>query len=104
MSEQSPPVGAALRLLRRRLKIRRQHRAAARVEGWKDGARALSFWETGRKMPSLPVLYRYLRALDLDLADLQTALDEVTGRRGTIGQQFADLEGRVTALEQQGKE
>ncbi len=93
------PIAEALRLLRTRKKLS-QIGAASRVDGWRDGPRAVSFWETGSKTPSLRLLHRYLRALDLDFADLQHALDQVQGRSGSVVQQFADLDRRMAALEQ----
>ncbi len=44
--------------------------------------RALSHWETARKVPSLRLLTAYLRALGLDFHALRDALDQVDGSAG----------------------
>ncbi len=71
------PIGQALRLIRARLGLTQT--AATRGSGAPD-FRTLSHWETGRKVPSLKLLYHYLVSLDLNFHDLQDALDLARGR------------------------
>ena len=92
-------IGPALRLLRTR-------RGVSQTEACnREGApswRSLSQWETGQKVPSLRLLSCYLRSQDLDLYDLQEAIDQVAGRPP---RQFRDalsgLEQRVEEIEAQ---
>ncbi len=70
------PIAEALRLIRKHLGSTQT--VATRGAGAPD-FRTLSHWETGRKMPSLRLLYRYLRSLGLNFRDLQDALDLVRG-------------------------
>ncbi len=78
MSRKDPPVpiAEALRELRERQKLTQT--VAGRIDGAPDH-RTLSHWETGRKAPSLRLLIGYLKALGLDLRDLQDAIDLVDG-------------------------
>ncbi len=98
----SLPIAEALRHLRQGLKLT-QAAAAARSEGSPD-FRTLSHWETARKLPSLPLLTRYLAGLELDLHDLQDALDQVRGwhsgrRVDEIAGEVEGLAGRVDDVE-----
>ncbi len=92
------PIGAALRLIRTSRGLTQQ--AASKLEGAAD-FRTLSHWETGRKFPSLRLLVPYLRALGLDLIDLQAALDQIQGepRRTATAERLAGLAARVHQLE-----
>ncbi len=94
---EDPPIGEALRLIRIRQGLTQQ--AASRLEGAAD-FRTLSHWETGRKLPSLRLLVPYLKALGLDLVDLQAALDQVQGEPSTAtSERLAGLAARVNAIE-----
>ncbi len=92
------PIGAALRLIRTRQGLTQV--AASKLEGAAD-FRTLSHWETGRKLPSLRLLMPYLRALGVDLIDLQAALDQVQGGPGrtATAERLAGLAARVHLLE-----
>jgi len=82
-------IAEALRLLRTRQGLTQA--AASKQEGAPDH-RTLSHWETGRKLPSLKLLHRYLGSLGFDFSDLQEALHQIEGsppRR---------LEGRLESL------
>ena len=98
------PIADALRLLRTRQQLTQS--AASRRDGAPD-FRTLSHWETRRKMPSLKLLYRYLHALGLDFADLQRALDQITGREDQASESLAfrvaDLDRRLSELERQSR-
>ena len=72
------PIAQALRLIRSHLGFTQS--VATRNAGAPD-FRTLSHWETGRKVPSLKLLYRYLLSLGLDFSDLQDALDLARGER-----------------------
>ncbi len=72
------PISQALRLIRARLGLTQT--AATRGSGAPD-FRTLSHWETGRKVPSLKLLYHYLVSLDLNFRDLQDALDLARGEK-----------------------
>ncbi len=62
--------------------------------------RTLSHWENQRKVPSLKLLYRYLKSLGLDLYDLQDALAKVEGNgSGSIKDGLERLELRLGRLE-----
>ncbi len=64
--------------------------------------RGISQWETGRKMPSLKMLLRYLDALGLDLHDLQAtfdAFDQMVKRPGGLRSRITDVERRLSVLE-----
>ncbi|MCP3963663.1 MAG: hypothetical protein GY719_37985, partial [bacterium] len=66
--------------------------------------RTISHWETARKLPSLPLLARYLGALGLSFHDLQDALDQVRGwssdqRVDELAGEVEGLAGRVDELE-----
>ncbi len=69
------PIADALRLIRTRKRL--SQTAAGQLEGAPD-FRTLSQWETRRKLPGLRLLTGYLKALGLDLHDLQDALDQVS--------------------------
>ncbi len=69
-------IAEALRLLRTRKGLTQT--AASKRQGAPD-PRTLSHWETRSKLPSLKLLYPYLKSLDCDLCDLQDALNEVEG-------------------------
>ncbi len=71
---EKPAIAKALRLIRKHLGMTQT--AAARHAGAPD-FRTLSHWETGRKSPSLRLLYTYLRSFGLDFHDLQDAIDLV---------------------------
>ena len=91
------PIADALRLLRARRGITQL--AASKLEGAPD-FRTLSQWETRRKVPSLPLLYRYLRVLGCDFRDLQGVLDEFEGKvAGGLERRLLAIEGRVAVLE-----
>ncbi len=90
-------IGAALRWIRTRQGLTQQE--ASRLEGAAD-FRTLSHWETGRKIPSLRLLVPYLRALGLDLIDLQAALDQVQGQPAALtSERLTGLASRINALE-----
>ncbi len=91
------PIAEALRLIRTREGLTQT--AASKRQGAPD-FRTLSHWETRRKLPSLKLLSRYLRALDLDFCDLQEALDEVAGRPSPSKQQLEVLAQQVKELVQ----
>ena len=88
------PIAEALRLLRTRRDL--TQKAAGQLAGSPD-FRTLSHWETRRKLPSLRLLFGYLRALGLDLHDLQDALDQVGGE-GTTVARIDELVGQVDRL------
>ena len=69
------PIGPALRLLRERKGLR-QKELADRAGIMKGKA---SSYETGRQYPSLETLLRILETLEVDFADLQSALDAIRG-------------------------
>ncbi len=70
------PIAEALRLMRIREGLTQT--AASKLEGAPD-FRTLSHWETRHKLPSVRLLRSYLGSLDLDLRDLQEALEQVEG-------------------------
>lgn len=92
---------AALRLLRARARLNQQE-ASKKVNGSPD-FRTISSWEAGRKLPSMPLLTRYLAALGYNLHDFQDALDQLDGstaqRIDEIDAQVDDQAGRMVALE-----
>ncbi len=102
-------IAEALRLLRTRKKLTQT--AAAKNEGAPD-FRTVSHWETGRKVPSLLLLNRYLRSLDFDFRDLETALEHVEGRPpkpiengvGRLERRVAELEERLGLVLEKGLE
>ena len=67
------PIAKALRLIRTRKGLTQT--AASKFPGAPD-FRTLSHWETARKLPSLGLLFDYLKALGLNFTDLQNALDQ----------------------------
>ncbi len=89
------PIGEALRLLREREKVTQAELAR---RGGPDH-RTISHWETGRKCPSLRLLLQYLTALELDLHDLQAALDQVSERPDKLTSRFTLIERRLSILE-----
>ncbi len=93
--DKKPPIGDALRLLRIRKGLTQT--AASKFPGSPD-FRTLSHWETRRKMPSLTLLMGYLAALDLDLHDLQDALDQVLGSSSPMSERFGELVEQVNRL------
>ncbi len=90
-------IAEALRMLRTRQGLTQL--AASKRRDAPD-CRTLSHWENQRKVPSLKLLYRYLKSLGLDLSDLQAALDQV---EGGVPKRFEDglecLERRVGRIE-----
>ncbi len=84
-------IAEALRLLRTRKGL--SQTATSRLPGAPD-FRTLSHWETGRKHPSLRLLYRCLTALDYDFRDLQDAIEQLDGRL------FEPLDHRLGAIEE----
>ena len=91
------PIAQALRLLREREGLS-QTEVGRRTDGQPD-FRTISYWETSRKYPSLRLLLRYLEALDLDLHDLQIALDHVAERPDRLTSRFTQIERRLKELE-----
>ena len=89
------PIAEALRLIRTRRGLTQT--ALSKLPGAPD-FRTLSHWETRRKLPSLPMLYKFLSSLGLDFRDLQDALDQ---HLGGISQ---GLDARLTAIEGRGSE
>ena len=87
-------IGAALRLLRTIENLTQT--AASELPGAPD-FRTISHWETGRKIPSLPLLAGYLAALGFDFHDLQDALDQVGNVGATVGR-IEELAGQVDRL------
>lgn len=89
------PIADALRLLREGEKL-------TQTEVAKRGGpdfRTISHWETGRKMPSLTLLLRFLDALELDLHDLQAAFNQLANRPDKLTSRFTTIERRLNALE-----
>ncbi len=91
----------ALRLLRSQLDLSQTD--AAKLEG-APHTRALSRWENGHRMPSMPLLREYLDGLGLDCCDFQDALNEVvgpapTGCRAKIERLEQQLEQRLGEME-----
>lgn len=75
-------LGKALRLLRERQGVSKAELAAAL-----GVARStVSSWERGAWLPSLPVLASLADRLELDLGDLDRALDHVNGRQSRAPQ------------------
>ncbi len=73
--------------------------AASKGRGAPD-SRTLSHWENERKMPSLKLLDRYLKSLDLDFCDLQEALDKAEGTSpGGVRAELERLARRLGRLE-----
>ncbi len=102
------PIAEALRLIRQHLGLTQI--AAARHAGAPD-FRTLSHWETGRKMPSLRLLYSYLQSLGLDFRDLQDALDLVSGQtprrragQSGVARRIDERERRLLELEVPGRQ
>ncbi len=89
------PIGKALRLLREGVGITQTE--VARRGG--PDFRTISHWETGRKYPSLRLLIQYLNALELDLSDLQGALDQIAKRRDRLTSRLTMIEQRLSGLE-----
>ncbi len=89
------PIANALRLLREREKLTQTE--VSRRGG--PDFRTISHWETGRKMPSLRLLIRYLDALELDLHDLQAVLDQLAKRPDRLTSRFTQIERRLSLLE-----
>ncbi len=89
------PIGQALRLLRIGLEITQTN------AGKRGGAdfRTISHWETGRKMPSLRLLVKYLKSLGLDLHDLQTAIDQLINAPRRLVGRLDKIEQRLGKLE-----
>lgn len=73
---QSPPIGAALRVLRQ-LRNRLQYEVAEAASVTKA---MLSAFETGKHMPATRSIIAVLDALGADFGDLQSALDRIAGR------------------------
>ncbi len=100
-------IAEALRLIRTREGLTQT--AASKLEGAPD-FRTLSHWETRRKLPSVRLLDGYLRALGLDFADLQRALDQVEGKAPKpvrdglerLRQRMEELERRLARMEAAG--
>ncbi|MCP3964690.1 MAG: hypothetical protein GY719_43235 [bacterium] len=112
MSSDDPPgadfgalIAGALRLIRTRAELTQT--AASKLPGAPD-FRTISHWETRRKLPSLRLLIGYLRALDLDLCNLQEALDQISGReaeeRAALDRRLIDVERRLAVLERSSAE
>ncbi len=96
-------VGPALRQLRSGLGLTQ---SAAAEQAGTPGFRAVSHWETGRKTPSLTLVYQYLKGLGLDFHDLQDALDRQEGGRATGGYEalaarLEEVEQRLATLEEE---
>ncbi len=92
-------IAEALRLLRGREGLTQVE--AAKRAGVPD-CRTLSHWETGRKVPGVKLLYKYLRGLDLDFCDLQDAVNELEGPTSTgCRMELEHLARRVALLERQ---
>ena len=89
------PIGKALRILREGVGITQTE--VARRGG--PDFRTISHWETGRKHPSLRLLIQYLNALELDLSDLQGALDQIAKRRDRLTSRLIMMEQRLSGLE-----
>ena len=85
-------LAEALRLIRTRAGLTKT--AAAEHDGAPD-RRVLSDWENRREIPTLELIERYLAALDLDVRDLQEALDQVEDQ---LAQEPLNLGESVTAL------
>ena len=91
----SLPIGEALRLLRTRAGLTQV--AAGRLHGAPDH-RTLSHWETGRKIPSLGLLARYLDALALDFCDLQEAMNLIRGVPVPGAEDLASMARRLESV------
>ncbi len=87
------PIAEALRLIRTHLGLTQ---TVATMGAGAPDFRTLSHWETGRKTPSLKLLYRYLLSLGLNFRDLQDALDIV---RGKAPRRIDEQERRLLQLE-----
>lgn len=72
----------ALRLLRERQGLNQSELA----DSLGVAVSTVSSWERGTRLPSLPALARLADRLDLDLGDLDYALDVVNGRPRTAPQ------------------
>jgi len=89
------PIARALRLLR-------EEQGLTQTElGQRGGPdfRTISHWETGRKMPSFPLLIRYLSVLDRNLHDLQDVADQLAGLPGNLSRRVSEVERRLDAVE-----
>lgn len=94
-----PPIGEALRLIRTRMGL--TQKAAGRRPGAPDD-RSISHWETGKKEPSLKMLFRYLVSLGLDLYDLQEAIDHLEGRTSReLTNSMVKFERRLVKVERE---
>ncbi len=90
-------IAEALRLLRTRKGLTQT--GASKRPGSPD-FRTLSHWETRRKIPSLKLLYRYLKSMDLDFCDLQEALNQIEGTAPKrVQDELGKLRHRVGKLE-----
>ena len=87
-------IGSALRLIRTRRQLTQT--AAGRLDGAPDH-RTISHWETGRKVPSLRLLARYLGALGLDFRALQEALDQVSGEADRKAEEISEKLAQISA-------
>jgi len=90
-------IGEAIRLLR----SRRRRKAFELCEATGITKGMLSSYETGRQLPSTGTLLLVLRGLEMDLCDLQKAMDYLQGK----SQQLAVAEERrETAQEREAQE
>ena len=94
-AERALPIAKALRMLRESVGITQTE--VARRGG--PDFRTISHWETGRKLPSLQLLMRYLTALERDFHDLQVTLDHLANRPGRLTRRMTRIEQRLVLLE-----
>ncbi len=90
-------IAEALRLLRTGQGLTQ---LAASKQPDAPNCRTLSHWENERKVPSLKLLYHYLKSLGLDFCDLQAAIDQAEGGgAGNVKDGLERLEQRLERVE-----
>ncbi len=94
------PIAEALRLIRTRRGLTQT--AFSKLPGAPD-FRTLSHWETGRKVPSLRLLFQFLTAAGLDFRDLQDVFDQLEGRIAEgLETRLSTIGGKVTEARGEG--